>query len=99
MAANGTQAVDRAALLVSTVVQSEGPLSFADLQEACELPKSTTSRMLTALERSQQRLFHSVVDEEAGVGTGHRVGPPVAVANLAGAGHHHHTEGELVDHR
>jgi len=53
MAANGTQAVDRAALLVSTVVQSEGPLSFADLQEACELPKSTTSRMLTALERSQ----------------------------------------------
>ena len=53
MAANGTQAVDRAALLVSTVVQADEPLSFADLQEACDLPKSTTSRMLTALERSE----------------------------------------------
>jgi DNA-binding IclR family transcriptional regulator len=52
MAATGTQAVDRAALLVSTVVQAGEPLSFADLQEACDLPKSTTSRMLTALERS-----------------------------------------------
>lgn len=51
--ASGTQAVDRAALLVSTVVQANEPLSFADLQEACDLPKSTTSRMLTALERSQ----------------------------------------------
>jgi DNA-binding IclR family transcriptional regulator len=53
MAANGTQAVDRAALLVSTVVHAGEPLSFADLQEACDLPKSTTSRMLTALERSE----------------------------------------------
>ena len=49
----GTQAVDRAALLVSTVVQADEPLSFADLQDACDLPKSTTSRMLTALERSE----------------------------------------------
>ena len=48
----GTQAVDRAALLVSTVVQADEALSFADLQAACDLPKSTTSRMLTALERS-----------------------------------------------
>ena len=53
MATNGTQAVDRAALLVSTVIQAGEPLSFADLQEACDLPKSTTSRMLTALERSE----------------------------------------------
>ena len=51
--ASGTQAVDRAALLVATVVQATEPLTFADLQEACDLPKSTTSRMLTALERSQ----------------------------------------------
>ena len=50
---SGTQAVDRAALLVSTVVQADEPLTFADLQEACDLPKSTTSRMLTALERSE----------------------------------------------
>ena len=52
MATTGTQALDRAALLVSTVVQAGEPISFADLQEACDLPKSTTSRMLTALERS-----------------------------------------------
>ena len=30
----GTQALDRAALLVSTVVQADEPMSFADLQEA-----------------------------------------------------------------
>ena len=53
MAANGTQAVDRAALLVATVVQAGEPLTFADLQEASGLAKSTTSRMLAALERGQ----------------------------------------------
>ena len=51
--ATGTQAVDRAALLISTVVNATEPITFADLQEACDLPKSTTSRMLTALERSE----------------------------------------------
>ncbi len=50
--ASGTQAVDRAALLVATVVEADEPLSFADLQEECGLAKSTTSRMLAALERS-----------------------------------------------
>jgi DNA-binding IclR family transcriptional regulator len=48
----GTQAVDRAALLVSTVVRADEPLTFADLQEECGLAKSTTSRMLAALERT-----------------------------------------------
>ena len=38
-------------LLVATVVHADEPLTFADLQEACGLPKSTTSRLLTALER------------------------------------------------
>lgn len=51
-AAPGTRAVDRAADLVSTVVRADEPMTFADLQEACGLAKSTTSRMLTALERS-----------------------------------------------
>ncbi len=51
-ATNGARAVDRAALLVSTVVHADEPLSFADLQETSGLAKSTTSRMLTALERS-----------------------------------------------
>ena len=50
--ANGTRAVDRAADLVSTVVRADEPMTFADLQEASGLAKSTTSRMLTALERS-----------------------------------------------
>jgi len=49
---SGTQAVDRAAQLVSSVVAADEPLSFAELQEASGLAKSTTSRMLTALERS-----------------------------------------------
>jgi len=49
---SGTQAVDRAAQLVSTVVHADEPLSFADLQDASGLAKSTTSRMLTALERT-----------------------------------------------
>ena len=51
--ASGTQAVDRAALLVSTVVQADAPLAFAELAEECGLPKSTTSRLLTALERTE----------------------------------------------
>jgi len=50
-ASTGTQAVDRAAALVATVVHADEPLSFADLQEASGLAKSTTSRMLAALER------------------------------------------------
>jgi DNA-binding IclR family transcriptional regulator len=49
--ASGTQALDRAVQLVSMVVPAEDPLSFADLQEATGLAKSTTSRMLAALER------------------------------------------------
>lgn len=50
-ASTGTQAVDRAAALVATVVDADEPLSFADLQESSGLAKSTTSRMLAALER------------------------------------------------
>jgi DNA-binding IclR family transcriptional regulator len=50
---NGTQAVDRAALLVSTVVEATEPLAFAEIAEECGLPRSTTSRLLTALERTE----------------------------------------------
>ena len=49
---NGTRAVDRAADLVATVVRADEPMTFAALQDASGLAKSTTSRMLTALERS-----------------------------------------------
>jgi DNA-binding IclR family transcriptional regulator len=50
-ASSGTQALDRAVQLVSSVVQADEPLSFAELQESTGLAKSTTSRMLAALER------------------------------------------------
>ena len=50
-ASSGTQALDRAVQLVSSVVQANEPLSFAELQESSGLAKSTTSRMLAALER------------------------------------------------
>jgi DNA-binding IclR family transcriptional regulator len=49
----GTQAIDRAAGLVATVVRADEPLSFGELQDECGLPKSTTSRLLTALERTE----------------------------------------------
>ena len=49
---SGTQAVDRAAHLVSAVVHADEPLTFADLQESSGLAKSTTSRMLAALARA-----------------------------------------------
>ena len=52
-ASTGTQAIDRAALLVSTVVLADEPMSFLDLHDECGLPKSTTSRLLTALERTE----------------------------------------------
>lgn len=51
-AATGTRALDRAADLVATVVHADEPMTFADLQDASGLAKSTTSRMLTALERT-----------------------------------------------
>lgn len=50
--ATGTRALDRAADLVSAVVHADEPMTFADLQDASGLAKSTTSRMLTALERA-----------------------------------------------
>jgi methylmalonyl-CoA mutase cobalamin-binding domain/chain len=50
---SGTQALDRAVQLVSIVVEADGPLGFAELQEATGLAKSTTSRLLAALERGE----------------------------------------------
>jgi DNA-binding IclR family transcriptional regulator len=49
----GTQAVDRAALLVATVVRADEPVPFGVLADECGLPKSTASRLLTALERTE----------------------------------------------
>jgi IclR family transcriptional regulator, acetate operon repressor len=48
----GTQAVDRAAQLLIEVTRSRDPVSFSELTAASGLAKSTTSRLLTALERN-----------------------------------------------
>jgi DNA-binding IclR family transcriptional regulator len=47
----GTQAIDRAAELLVRVVESGTPLGVGELAERSGLPKSTTSRLVGALER------------------------------------------------
>lgn len=47
----GTQAVDRAARLLTEIVDSSEPLTFSELAATSGLAKSTTSRLLFALER------------------------------------------------
>lgn len=46
----GAQAVDRAAQLLTLVVEADGPISFTELVEDTGLARSTTSRLLSALE-------------------------------------------------
>jgi IclR family transcriptional regulator, acetate operon repressor len=48
----GTQAVDRAAQLLIEVARHRDPMSFTQLTAASGLAKSTTSRLLMALERN-----------------------------------------------
>jgi len=52
MSTNGTQAIDRAAQLLTLVVQADEPISFTDLADETGLARSTTSRLLAALERN-----------------------------------------------
>src|SRR6187397_2964979 len=47
----GSQAVDRAAQLLVRVVESARPLGVGELANTTDLPKSTTSRLVAALER------------------------------------------------
>jgi DNA-binding IclR family transcriptional regulator len=47
----GTQAIDRAAQLLVRVVESAQPPSVGELASRAGLPKSTTSRLVAALER------------------------------------------------
>jgi DNA-binding IclR family transcriptional regulator len=49
---SGTQAVDRAARLLTEVVHSHGSVTFTELAATTGLAKSTTSRLLLALERN-----------------------------------------------
>jgi IclR family transcriptional regulator, acetate operon repressor len=48
---SGTQAIDRAAQLLVRVVESSQPLGVNELAERSGLPRSTTSRLVGALER------------------------------------------------
>jgi DNA-binding IclR family transcriptional regulator len=49
--AHGTTAVDRGADLLVRVLESAEPVALGDLVEATGIPKSTASRLVTALER------------------------------------------------
>jgi len=49
----GSQAVDRAAALLALVVESDRPRSFTSLVDEHGLARSTTSRLLAALERNR----------------------------------------------
>ena len=48
----GTQAVDRAAQLLVQVARCREPVTFTELTATSGLAKSTTSRLLMALERN-----------------------------------------------
>src|SRR5437588_4819411 len=49
--AQGTAAIDRGADLLVRVLESDEPVALTDLASAAGLPKSTTSRLVSALER------------------------------------------------
>jgi len=50
MSSNGAQAIDRAGQLLALVVQADVPISFTELAGETGLARSTTSRLLAALE-------------------------------------------------
>jgi IclR family acetate operon transcriptional repressor len=61
---NGTQAIDRAAQLLVRVVESGRPMGVGELATQTGLPKSTTSRLVSALER------HGLVQRAGGLRPG-----------------------------
>src|SRR5215217_7797501 len=73
----GTQAIDRAAQLLTLVLGSERPLGVSDLALAAELPKSTASRLVSSLER------HGLVRRDGARG---KVGPGPAILRFAHRG-------------
>ncbi len=79
----GTQAVDRAAALLTHVVEADAPVTFAQLSEVSGLARSTTSRLLSALERTR------LLERSA---TGEYVGGPLFVLYAA----RHDRNGELA---
>jgi DNA-binding IclR family transcriptional regulator len=51
VAPRGARAIDRAAALLVAVIEADGPVGVLDLAAAASLPRSTTSRLVTTLER------------------------------------------------
>jgi IclR family transcriptional regulator, acetate operon repressor len=60
--ASGTQSIDRAAQLLVAVADSVDPIGIGELAEATDLPKSTVSRLVAALER------HALVQRDSARG-------------------------------
>ncbi len=81
----GTQAIDRAALLLRLVLESAEPLAVGELARRGSLPKSTTSRLLGSLER------HGLVRRSEARG---RVEPGPALLRFA---HRGTTERDMVE--
>src|ERR1700739_3402159 len=48
---HGTTAIDRGAELLVRVLESEQPVALAEIASASGIPKSTASRLVSALER------------------------------------------------
>ncbi|HWE58435.1 MAG TPA: IclR family transcriptional regulator [Solirubrobacteraceae bacterium] len=75
--ASGTTAIDRGADLLVRVLESEEPMAVTELASAAGLPKSTASRLLSALER------RGLVEQ---VGERGRLRPGPAILRLAERG-------------
>lgn len=73
----GTQAIDRAGLLLGLVLDSPEPLAVGQLADRAGLPKSTTSRLLGSLAR------HGLVRRDGARG---KVGPGTAILRFAHRG-------------
>src|SRR5919108_4447456 len=74
---SGTQSIDRAAQLLVAVADSVRPLAVGELAEATDLPKSTVSRLVAALER------HALVQRDGARG---RLRPGPVMLRLARRG-------------
>jgi len=73
----GAAAIDRAAELLVRILQSEAPVSLSELAAASALPKSTASRLISALER------HGLVEQNGERG---RLRPGPAILRAAERG-------------
>ncbi|HEV7176884.1 MAG TPA: helix-turn-helix domain-containing protein, partial [Solirubrobacteraceae bacterium] len=75
--AHGVAAVDRGAELLVRVLESKQPIALAELASASGIPKSTASRLMTALER------RGLVEQDGPRG---RLRPGPAILRLAERG-------------